>query len=239
VTQQIPLGFRLRVRNEDDTSDLLSVSTIAGQNPYVSGAPDNGDGAQVDPITGQYTIGSYTIDIIDEIVTEPVLVARENWNYATSAAFNAAWPESYFDNTGTLQPSRTGDFLQLRVGYTPPPFPPDADTGVVATSSLTAPGPNCFDRAYIEHTFTGLTPGQYMVEAVNAAGQVVGTSSAVTLTAASMVATGVGVTAAVAAAAAASGFLGSTLGLLTLAGVGSSVAALTVAATRKPVSPSQ
>ncbi|HEY7791668.1 MAG TPA: carboxypeptidase-like regulatory domain-containing protein [Vicinamibacterales bacterium] len=88
-------------------------------------------------------------------------------------------------------------------------------------------------------TFTGLTPGQYMVEAVNAAGQVVGTSSAVTLTAASMVATGVGVTAAVAAAAAAGGFLGSTLGLLTLAGVGSGVAGLTVAATRKPVSPSQ
>ena len=88
-------------------------------------------------------------------------------------------------------------------------------------------------------TFTGLTPGQYVVEAVNAAGQVVGTSSAVTLTATAMVATGVGVTTAVATAAVAGGFLGSTLGLATLAGVASGVAAVTVAATRSPVSPSQ
>lgn len=90
-------------------------------------------------------------------------------------------------------------------------------------------------------TFTGLTPGQYMVEVVNAAGQVVGTSSAVTLTAGAMVATGVGVTAAAAAVAAAAGagFLASTVGLVTLASVSAAVAGVTVAATRRPVSPSQ
>ena len=169
MTIGIPLGFRLRVRNEADTADLLSVSTIVGQTPYLAGPPDSGDGAQVDPITGQYTIGSYEVDVLDVAVgAQPVLVAQDVFNYPSSAAFNAAWPESYFDNTGTLQPSRTGDFIHSNPGYAPhdpiPPFPPAAISGIVGTSSLTGPGPNCFDRAYIQHTFTGLTPGgQYTV----------------------------------------------------------------------------
>lgn len=169
MTTGIPLGFRLRVRNEDDTADLLLASTIVGQNPYVISPPDTGDGQQVDPITGQYTIGSYEIDVLDALVgSQPVLVAEELWNYSSTAAFNAAWPESYFDSSGTLVPTRTNDFQVHRPGYTPvdpdPPFPPFTGSGLASTSSLTGPGPSCFDKAYIQRTFTGLTPGaQYTV----------------------------------------------------------------------------
>jgi len=161
VTIGIPLGFRLRVRNETDTADLLVASTIPGQNPYLITPPDTGDGQQVDPITGQYTIGSYEVDVLDALVgAQPVLVAREVWDY-DPAGMAAAWPESFFDHTGTLDPSRTSDFLNVRPGYTPnlsTPFPPDAGTGLAASTSLLFASPG-YQKAYIQHTFSGLTPG--------------------------------------------------------------------------------
>lgn len=91
-------------------------------------------------------------------------------------------------------------------------------------------------------SFTGLNPGQYVVEVVNSAGQVIGTSSTVTLAAGAMAATGVGVTTAAAAAAAAAAggsFFGTALGITTLAAIGGGIAGVTVAATRPTASPSR
>lgn len=80
-------------------------------------------------------------------------------------------------------------------------------------------------------TFAGLLPGQYVVEAVNAGGQVLGTSSAVVLNAAAQSASGVIVRLA-GARKAGGAFFGSPLGITTLAAVGGGIAGATVALTR-------
>ena len=95
-----------------------------------------------------------------------------------------------------------------------------------------------------QFSFAGLGPGSYVVEVVDAAGVVVGTSAAIALTAATMVATGVVVTSSAAAAgalAAAGGgaFFASTLGIITIAAVGAGVAGVVVVANRDDASPSQ
>jgi hypothetical protein len=88
-------------------------------------------------------------------------------------------------------------------------------------------------------SFTGLEAGNYVVEVVNAAGQIIGTSASIAVAAGAVV-TGVGVSAAAAAAAAggAGAFFGSTLGIVTLAAAGAGVAGVTVAS-RTPASPSR
>jgi hypothetical protein len=85
-------------------------------------------------------------------------------------------------------------------------------------------------------SFTGLNPGQFMVEVVNAQGAIVGTTSAITLSAGAMVATGVAVTAtaagAIAGGAAAAGglgaFFGTTAGIVTGVAVAGAVTAIAV-----------
>jgi len=86
-------------------------------------------------------------------------------------------------------------------------------------------------------SFTGLPAGQYVVEVVNASGAVVGSSSTITLATGAMVASGVSIT--TAALVAGGSFFGSTLGILTLAGIGGGIAGITVAATRGTASPSR
>lgn len=92
------------------------------------------------------------------------------------------------------------------------------------------------DRGNFE--FTALPAGTYVVEVLSAAGAIIGTSAAVSLTAGAMVATGVtvGVSAAAvaagaAAAAAGGGFFGTALGVTVVtAAVAGGVAAAVVAA---------
>jgi hypothetical protein len=96
-------------------------------------------------------------------------------------------------------------------------------------------------NAWGQFSFVGLQAGHYVVEVVNAAGAVIGTSTPVTLAAGAVV-TGIGVSAAGAAAASAAGigaFLGSTVGIASVAAAGVAVAGVTVAATRPDASPSR
>jgi hypothetical protein len=90
-----------------------------------------------------------------------------------------------------------------------------------------------------EFSFVGLEAGQYAVEVVNAAGQIVGTSAAISLSAGAAV-TGVAVAASAAAAAAtgvvAGSFFASTAGIITVAAAGAAVAGVTVAANRTTAS---
>jgi hypothetical protein len=87
-------------------------------------------------------------------------------------------------------------------------------------------------------TFAGLQPATYVVEVVNAAGAIIGTSTPIAVAAGAVV-IGVGVTASALVAAAGGTFIASTAGLLTLAAAGAGVAAVTVAANRTTASASQ
>jgi len=86
-------------------------------------------------------------------------------------------------------------------------------------------------------SFTGLNPGNYVVEIVDAAGKVIGTSTSMSLAAGGVIS---GVTVAASAAGAAAGaaaagglgaFFTSTGGILVLVGIGAGVTAGVVAAT--------
>jgi hypothetical protein len=103
-------------------------------------------------------------------------------------------------------------------------------------------------------SFSGLTPGNYVVEVVNPAGTIVGTSAATSVAAGATVTVGVtaaatagaagaaaaGAGGAAAAGAAAGGsFFASTIGVVTLAAVGAGVAGITVAANQSSASPSR
>ena len=87
-------------------------------------------------------------------------------------------------------------------------------------------------------TFAGLQPGTYVVEVLDAAGEIIGTSSAISLAAGAVV-TGIGVTASALVASTGGAFFASTVGLVTLAAAGAGVAAVTVAKTRTTASASQ
>src|SRR5947208_47165 len=88
-----------------------------------------------------------------------------------------------------------------------------------------------------EFSFSGLSAGNYVVEVVNAAGEIVGTSAPIVVAAGAQV-TGVVVAASAAAAAgvggsagvASAGFFTSTAGIVALAAAGAAVAGVTVAA---------
>jgi hypothetical protein len=93
-----------------------------------------------------------------------------------------------------------------------------------------------------QFSFSALPAGEYTVEVVNAAGEIIGTSSMISLAAGASVA-GVTVTSSVAAASLVAGgagsFLASTAGIVTLAAAGAAVAAVTVKANQSTASPSR
>jgi hypothetical protein len=106
----------------------------------------------------------------------------------------------------------------------------DVTTGqLAATTTSNAAG---------QFSFTGLTAGSYTVEVVNAAGQIIGTSSAITVGAGAAV-TGVTVASAMMTAATTGSFFGSTAGILSVAAAGAAVAGVTVAANRSTASGSK
>lgn len=59
------LDYKLVIRNEDDTADALTFSTIAGAGDEYTLAAPKGDGQSFDPIAGTFVIGHYTYQIID------------------------------------------------------------------------------------------------------------------------------------------------------------------------------
>jgi hypothetical protein len=97
------------------------------------------------------------------------------------------------------------------------------DNGQIASSSTT--------NATGQFSFANLPPGNYVVEVVNAAGSVVGTTSPIALTPAAMVATGVTATAASGTIASIVSSLGigsfftSTAGIITAAAIAGGVTA--------------
>jgi Carboxypeptidase regulatory-like domain len=78
-------------------------------------------------------------------------------------------------------------------------------------------------------SFAGLQAGQYSVEVLNAAGQIVGTSSAISVTAGAVV-TGVGVTASAAAAGGAAAGAAGAAGAAVGTGIGTTAIVITSAA---------
>jgi hypothetical protein len=106
----------------------------------------------------------------------------------------------------------------------------DVTTGqLVSTSTSNSAG---------QFAFAGLDAGSYTVEVVNAAGQIIGTSSAITVGAGAAV-TGVVVSAALTTAVAAGAGISSTAVILGVAAAGATVAGVTVAATRSTASGSK
>lgn len=109
----------------------------------------------------------------------------------------------------------------------------DARTGQLAGSTTTG--------ADGQFTFTALNPGTYVVEVVNAVGEVVGTSAAISLAATAMTATGVIVTETAAqflAAAGGGSFFGSAMSAVAIAALGAGIVGVIVVGSRDDASPS-
>ena len=109
----------------------------------------------------------------------------------------------------------------------------NARTGQLAGSTTTG--------ADGQFTFAALNPGTYVVEVVNAVGDVVGTSAAISLAAGAMTATAVTVTAAASqflAGAGGGSFFATTLGAVTIAAIGAGIVGVIVVANRDDASPS-
>lgn len=64
--------YRVRIRNRADSADLLIVTSARGDTapnyPYLKDAP-SGDGASFNPVTGEALLGSYTVRVVDPIVS--------------------------------------------------------------------------------------------------------------------------------------------------------------------------
>jgi carboxypeptidase family protein len=93
-----------------------------------------------------------------------------------------------------------------------------------------------------QFSFVGLDPASYVVEIVDQAGNIIGTSAAITVAAGATVTITVGATAAAAAAAAAAGgtsFLASTAGIITVAAAAAGVAGAVAIAKNGNASPSR
>lgn len=92
-----------------------------------------------------------------------------------------------------------------------------------------------------QFSFAGLDPGNYVVEIVDQAGAIVGTSPALAVVEGTAVTVTVGSGAAAAAAAAGAGgvFLTSAAGLVTMAAVGAGITAIAVTSNRGTASPSR
>jgi hypothetical protein len=90
------LEYQLRVRNGDDSADLFVITSVAnGTNPYIA-EPPTGDGESLDPLTGQVSVGAYTIRVIDAVdtVAYDALAASDGFEYADLTALDTAWPET-------------------------------------------------------------------------------------------------------------------------------------------------
>ncbi len=98
----------------------------------------------------------------------------------------------------------------------------NVDTGQLVATTKAGPG-----GAY---EFTGLNPGNYVVEIVDDDGKIVGLSPSTALAAGGAI-TGLFVSAAAAAAAGGGAFFASTAGILLLVGIGAGVTAGVIAAT--------
>ena len=60
-------AYRLRIRNAADNADTLTVTSIrGGTNPFITGIP-NGDGQEVDLLTGAVRTGAYVVEVIDVV----------------------------------------------------------------------------------------------------------------------------------------------------------------------------
>jgi len=125
--------------------------------------------------------------------------------------------------SGTAQPSAGHSAANAAVRLR------NLTTGNVAGTSVT--------DASGAFTFAGVEPGNYVVEMLDGAGNVVSTSATVAVTQGAV--TGVAVGSAAAVAGGVGGFFGSTLGILTIAAAGAGVAGVTVAANRPVASPSR
>ncbi len=70
-----PLAYRLRVRSPKDDGDLFVATSLRATDPATPGwynyirQPPVGDGLQIDPLTGQVTVGAYTVEVIDEFAS--------------------------------------------------------------------------------------------------------------------------------------------------------------------------
>lgn len=61
--------YRVVIRNKADTANLLELTSVrGGTNPYLKGPP-RGDGASVDPMTGESMAASYTGQIVDAVTS--------------------------------------------------------------------------------------------------------------------------------------------------------------------------
>lgn len=113
----------------------------------------------------------------------------------------------------------------------------NVDTGQLAGSTQSA--------ANGGFTFTGLTPGNFVIEIVDSAGKIIGTSASMAVAAGGVIsgvtvaASAAGALAGVAAAGGLGAFFSSTGGILLLAGVGSGVTAGVLAAANNNASPSR
>jgi hypothetical protein len=112
----------------------------------------------------------------------------------------------------------------------------NAETGQLTASTTSGPAG--------QFSFTGLNPATYVVEVLDAAGTVVGTSAAIVLSPAAMVASGLVIQASALGAAAAAGaaggaFLTSTLGIVTLAAVAAGVVGAVAVKKKNKASPSK
>lgn len=113
----------------------------------------------------------------------------------------------------------------------------NADTGQLASTTTSS--------ATGEFSFTNLPAGNYVVEVLDGAGNIVGTSASIAVAAGAtasgviVTATAASMAAATAAAAAGGSFFTSTIGLVTLAAAGAGVAGVTAAANRNAASPSK
>ncbi len=138
-------------------------------------------------------------------------------------------PQTTGTVNGTAQDAQGQNLANYRVQIR------NADTGRLSASTTTG--------ARGQFSFVGLDPANYVVEIVDPAGNIIGTSAALNVVAGATLSVTVGATMTGAAAALAAGgtaFWTSTAGILTLAAVGAGVTTgVVVAADRKTVSPSR
>jgi Carboxypeptidase regulatory-like domain len=112
----------------------------------------------------------------------------------------------------------------------------NAETGQLTASTTTG--------AAGQFSFTGLNTGTYVVEVLDAGGQVIGTSAAIVLSPTAMVASGLVIQAsaldrAAAAGSAGGSFFTSTLGIVTLAAIAAGVVGAVVVVGKDDASPSK
>lgn len=127
------LYFRLRIRNAADTADALVISSVrTDANPYIAAIPQ-GDGQEVDLLTGAVRTGAYNVTVVDAVtgsdgtgtlrlVTNVLTDSNGDQQLLSRRAFvevspdGVTWPNQTllryrvaFDNLSTATFSRTGN----------------------------------------------------------------------------------------------------------------------------------